>query len=148
MAGKTFSPKAADVSRQWYEVDASELTLGRLSTRVAKLLMGKDKPNFAQHIDMGDYVVVVNADKLQVTGNKPEGKIYYRHTGFPGGIRQRTLDEQMQKDSTKVIIDSVRGMLPANKLRDGRLARLKVYAGTEHNHAAQKPTKLNLKEGK
>lgn len=146
---KTYSAKPNDVTRVWYEVDASQTTLGRLSTEVAQLLTGKKKPMFTQHIDCGDYVIVVNADKLQVTGDKLEKKIYYRHTGYPGGLKERTLKEQMNIDSTEAIINSVRGMLPVNKLRDGRLKRLKVYAAAEHDHAAQKPTVIKLtKESK
>lgn len=141
---KTYSPKPTDVNRQWLLVDATDAPLGRLATKIAEMLNGKTKPNFAHHIDMGDYVIVTNSDKLKVTGAKLDKKIYYRHTGYPGGIRQRTLKEQMDKDSTKVIHDAVRGMLPDNKLRDGRLARLKIYADGEHNHQAQKPTKVDL----
>lgn len=144
---KTYSAKPADVKRAWYEVDASQTTLGRLSTEVAQLLTGKKKPMFTAHIDCGDYVIITNADKLKVTGDKLEGKVYYRHTGYPGGIKDRTLKEQMNIDSTEAVINAVRGMLPVNKLRDARLKRLKVYAGAEHDHAAQKPTVIDLKKG-
>lgn len=144
----TYSAKPQDVTRQWYVVDASEAPLGRVATEIAQLLTGKSKPMFTKHIDCGDYVVVINADKIQVTGGKMEKKIYYRHSGFPGGIKQRTLQEQMDRDPTEAITHAVRGMLPVNKLRDDRLARLKVYAGTEHNHEAQKPQKYTVKEGK
>lgn len=146
---KTYSAKPTDVERKWYVVDAADATLGRLSTQIATLLTGKGKPQFTKHIDCGDFVIVINSDNLVVTGNKLEDKMYYRHSGFPGGLREFQLKEKMAKDSTDVIVKSVRGMLPVNKLRDGRLARLKVYAGTEHNHAAQKPVTLSLaKEGK
>jgi large subunit ribosomal protein L13 len=145
--GKTYSAKPADVKRQWYVVDASQATLGRVSTEIAQLLTGKKKPMFTQHIDCGDYVVVINADTLKVTGQKLDDKIYYRHSGFPGGLKERTLQEQMDIDSTKVIERAVRGMLPVNKLRDGRLKRLKVYAGSDHGHEAQKPTMIDLKKG-
>lgn len=145
---KTYSAKPSDVTRAWYVVDASEATLGRVATQVAQLLTGKGKPMFTAHIDTGDYVVVINADKLQVTGAKMEKKIYYRHSGFPGGLKETPLKKQMEKDSTAVITHAVRGMLPVNKLRDGRLARLKVYAGAEHNHEAQKPTTIKVKEAK
>lgn len=141
---KTYSLKPSDVTRTWYLVDASELPLGRLSSKIANLLTGKGKASFSPHIDGGDYVVVVNADNLKVTGKKTDDKLYFHHTGYPGGIKQRTLGEQVERDSTKVIVDAVRGMIPANKLRDGRLARLKVYAGAEHANAAQKPKKINL----
>ena len=148
MSQKTFSAKPTDVTRKWYVVDASEVTLGRLSTRVATLLTGKDKPQFTHHIDTGDYVIVINSDKLVVTGKKLTDKKYYRHSGFPGGIKEASLADKLAKDSTEVILHSIRGMLPVNKLRDGRLARLKIYAGSEHQHEAQKPETISLKEGK
>jgi len=144
----TYSAKPQDVTREWYVIDASEAPLGRVATEIAQLLTGKGKPMFTKHIDCGDYVVVINASKIQVTGGKMEKKIYYRHSGFPGGIKQRTLQEQMDRDPTEAITHAVRGMLPVNKLRDDRLARLKVYAGAEHNHEAQKPQKISVKEGK
>ncbi len=145
---KTYSAKPADVTRAWYVVDASEVSLGRLSTKVAQLLTGKGKPQFTRHIDCGDFVVVVNAKYLVVTGNKLLAKKYYRHSGYPGGIKQRTLEEQMSTDPTEVIIHAVRGMIPDNKLRPARLARLKVYTEADHEHQAQKPTAISLKESK
>lgn len=145
---KTFSAKPSDVSRQWYVVDASEATLGRVATKIATLLTGKEKPQFTHHIDTGDYVVVINAQDLKVTGGKETKKVYYRHSNFPGGLKQRTLAEQLEKDPTEVIFHAVRGMLPVNKLRDARLARLKIYAGAEHNHTAQQPKAIAIKEGK
>lgn len=145
---KTYSAKPSDVTRKWYVIDASEAPLGRAATKIATLLTGKGKPQFTQHIDCGDYVVVINADKLVVTGNKMTDKKYYRHSGFPGGIKEATLADKMAKDSTEVIVKAVRGMLPVNKLRDDRLKRLKVYAGAEHSHEAQKPQAFSLKEGK
>lgn len=145
---KTFSAKPTDVERKWYVVDAAEAPLGRLSTVVATLLTGKGKPMFTKHIDCGDYVIVVNADNLVVTGNKLEKKMYYRHSGFPGGLKEAQLKEKMAKDSTEVIVKAVRGMLPVNKLRDGRLARLKVYAGADHSHEAQKPVSFSVKGAK
>lgn len=141
---KTYSAKPSDVTRAWYVFDASELSLGRLATEVAQTLTGKKKPMFTSHIDCGDFAVIVNADKLKVTGDKLEKKVYYRHTGFPGGIKSRTLNEQMAIDSTAAITAAIRGMLPVNKLRAGRLKRLKVYAGEAHDHAAQKPTVVSL----
>ena len=144
----TYSAKPSDVTRKWYVVDASETTLGRVATQVATLLTGKGKPMFTSHIDCGDFVVVINADKLQVTGAKMTDKMYYNHSGFPGGLRERQLKDVVEKDSTEVILQAVRGMLPGNKLRDGRLARLKIYGGAEHNHAAQKPEVLSLKGAK
>lgn len=148
MTQKTYSAKPADVSRVWYQVDASELPLGRLATQVAQLLTGKGKPQFTQHIDCGDYVVVTNAAQLVVTGKKMNDKIYYKYSGYPSGLRERTLAEQLEKDPTEVIISAVRGMLPVNKLRDGRLKRLKVYPSAEHQNEAQKPKVISLKDNK
>jgi large subunit ribosomal protein L13 len=145
---KTYSAKPSDVTRAWYVIDASEAALGRVATQIATLLTGKGKPQYTAHIDCGDHVIVINADNLKVTGNKLEDKIYYRHSHYPGGLKETPLKKQMEKDSTEVIVHAVRGMLPVNKLRDGRLARLKVYAGTEHNHEAQKPTVVKVKEAK
>ncbi len=144
---KTYSAKPSDITRKWYVIDASEAPLGRISTRVATLLTGKEKPIFTHHIDCGDNVVVINADNLVVTGKKTTDKKYYRHTGYPGGIRETSLQDAMDKDSKKVIYNSIRGMLPVNKLRAGRLARLRIYAGTEHEHAAQSPEVISLKKG-
>lgn len=145
---KTYSAKPTDVIRTWYVIDASELPLGRVATRVADLLTGKGKPMFTKHIDCGDYVIVINTDNLVVTGKKMEDKMYYKHSNYPGGLRETNLKFELEKDSTKVIFKAVRGMLPVNKLRDDRLLRLKIYAGTEHNHSAQQPVTLKLKEGK
>lgn len=145
MKSKTYSAKPADVARVWYVVDAAELPLGRLSTQVASLLLGKGKPMFTPHVDCGDYVIVINAANLVVTGNKASDKLYHHHTGFPGGIKTTTLEK---KSPESVITAAVRGMLPANKLRPGRLARLKVYADDQHNHHAQQPKAISLKEGK
>ena len=143
---KTYSAKPTDVVRKWYVLDATEAPLGRISTKAASLLLGKGKPQVTAHIDCGDYVVVINTAHLVTTGDKLDKKMYYRHSGFPGGLKQRTLAEQLQKDPTAVVFQAVRGMLPVNKLRDGRLARLKIYAGADHNHEAQKPETLSLKE--
>ncbi len=143
---KTYSAKPTDVTRKWYVLDASEAPLGRVSTRAAKLLIGKDKTIFTKHIDCGDYVILINAEKLLVTGNKLEAKTYYRHTGFPGGIKSKTLKEVMGDDPTKVLFNAIRGMLPVNKLRAERLKRLKIYVGTEHEHAPQKPTMISINE--
>ena len=145
---KTYSAKPTDVTRQWYVIDASQANLGRLATQIAEILMGKNKTQFTHHIDCGDYVVVTNSDQLQVTGNKMETKIYYRHTGYPGGIKQTNLKSKMNSDSTDVIFKAVRGMLPVNKLRDGRLARLKIYKDSDHNHSAQNPQQIKVKEAK
>lgn len=143
---KTYSAKPTDVVRKWYVVDASEAPLGRVATQVATLLTGKGKPQFTKHIDCGDYVIVINADKLVVTGDKLEKKVYYRHSGFPGGLTETTLKAQMAKDATRPVFKAIRGMLPVNKLRDERLKRLKIYAGAEHNHEAQKPEVLSLSQ--
>lgn len=148
MSQKTFSAKPTDVNRKWYVIDAAEAPLGRLSTVAATLLTGKGKPQFTKHIDCGDYVIIINADNLVVTGNKMEDKMYYKHSGYPGGLKEAQLKEVMSKDSTIAITKAVRGMLPVNKLRDGRLARLKVYAGSDHNHDAQKPQPFTVKGGK
>lgn len=145
---KTYSAKPAEVTRTWYVLDASEVPLGRLSTVAAQLLTGKGKPMFTPHIDCGDYVIVVNADLLVTTGQKDLKKVYYRHTGFPGGIKSANLADKKAKNSATVVEHAIRGMLPVNKLRKGRLARLKVYAGSEHQHEAQKPEQLSLKKGK
>ncbi len=144
---KTYSAKPADVTRQWYLVDASEVPLGRLATQVAQLLTGKGKPQFTHHIDCGDYAVVINADKLVITGKKLTDKKYYKHSNYPGGLKERSLEEQLERDSTKIIEHAIRGMLPVNKLRAGRLARLKIYSGSEHQHTAQSPKQISLKEG-
>lgn len=145
---KTFSAKPTDVAREWFILDASTVPLGRLSTVAASLLIGKHKPMFTKHIDTGDYVIIINADQLVVTGGKETKKMYYRHSGFPGGIKQASLRELQEKDPTAPLIKAVRGMLPVNKLRDARLQRLKVYAGAEHGHDAQKPTVYVAKETK
>lgn len=144
----TYSAKPSEVTRKWYVVDASDAPIGRVATQVATLLTGKGKPMFTHHIDCGDFVIVINTDKLVVTGDKMEKKIYYRHSGYPGGLKEPALKDVMAKDSTRAIFAAVRGMLPVNKLRDGRLARLKLYAGAEHEHAAQKPEVLSLKGAK
>ena len=141
---KTYSAKPTEVTRNWYVIDASGQTLGRLATLLATKLTGKDKPMYTSHIDCGDFVVVINADKLHVTGNKMLDKKYYRHTGYPGGIKEISLEAQMAKDSTAVIEHAVSGMLPKNKLRDERLKRLKVYATDQHPYAPQQPKELTL----
>ncbi len=145
---KTYSAKPSDVTRKWYVIDASEAPLGRTATKIATLLTGKEKPMFTQHIDCGDYVVVVNAGKVQVTGNKMTDKMYYHHSHYPGGLKEASMTEKMEKDPTHALFHAVRGMLPVNKLRDGRLERLKIYEGDEHKHEAQKPEKISVKEGK
>jgi large subunit ribosomal protein L13 len=145
---KTYSAKPKEVVRKWYVIDASQTTLGRVATKAATLLTGKGKPMFTHHIDCGDFVIVINAENLVVTGDKLAQKTYYRHSGYPGNLRAVTLGDKLAKDPTDVLLRAIRGMLPVNKLRDGRLDRLKIYAGVEHKHEAQKPTVISLKEGK
>ncbi len=142
---KTYSQKTADISRSWYLIDASSAPLGRVATEIAKYLIGKSKPTYTPHIDNGDYVVVINAEKAVVTGNKEEGKIYYRHSGFPGGIKDATLKEVRQKYPERIIEAAVKGMIPRNKLASERLGRLRVFAGEAHSHTAQTPTKVEVK---
>ena len=144
---KTYSAKPSEVTRKWYTIDASEAPVGRIATKIATLLTGKGKPMFTRHIDCGDFVVVVNSDKAVFTGQKEEDKKYYRHSGFPGGIKDRTVREQRELDSTALIEKAVYGMLPVNKLRAERMKRLKIYAGAEHNHEAQKPITLDMTKG-
>lgn len=142
---KTYSAKPADISRQWYLIDATEAPLGRLATQVAELLLGKGKPQFTKHIDCGDFVVVINAGQLVVTGGKADKKIYYRHSGYPGGLKAATLNEKQTRDPVFAIKHAVRGMLPDNRLRDGRLRRLKIYADAEHQHDPQQPVRISVK---
>ena len=142
---KTFSQKPADVTREWFLVDASELPLGRIATIVADKLIGKSKPTYTPHVDGGDYVVVINAKNLVVTGDKETGKIYYRHSGFPGGIKDATLAEVREKFPERIIENAVKGMLPKNKLSSERMNRLRVFAGEVHTHEAQKPKKVEVK---
>jgi len=129
---KTHSVKKGEIKRVWHLIDAKEQILGRLATKVANLLVGKDKPYFVSHLDCGDYVVVINASQVRVSGKKVKQKKYYRHSGYPGGLKEITFSQQMEKDPTKVIRHAVAGMLPKNKLRDKRLARLKIFAKEEH----------------
>jgi len=145
---KTYSQKPTEVTRKWYVIDASTAPFGRVATTAASLLLGKGKPTVTPHTDGGDYVIIVNAGKLVATGGKDDKKIYYRHSGFPGGIYSRTLAEQQEQNPVKVIHHAVRGMLPDNKLRKGRLERLKIYADEEHNHNAQKPEAISVKGNK
>lgn len=145
---KTYSAKPSDVTRKWYVIDASEAPMGRIATQAAQLLTGKGKPQFTHHIDVGDFVIIINAEKTVATGDKQNKKVYYRHTNYPGGLKEATLAEKMVKDPTFPITTAIRGMLPVNKLRDERLKRLKVYTGAEHNHEAQKPEVISVKEAK
>ena len=142
---KTYSQKPSEVSRRWVIFDASELPLGRLATIIATYLTGKYKPSYTAHIDGGDYVVVINASKAVVTGNKETDKIYYRYSGFPGGIKDASLAEVREKFPERIIESAVKGMLPKNKLQAERLKRLRVFAGEEHSHTAQTPEKVEVK---
>ncbi len=134
---KTYSTKKADIERKWHVIDASDKTLGRLATRIASLLIGKHKPIFSPHLDTGDFVVVTNADKVHITGNKAKQKLYYRHSGYPGGLKSITLEKMMQTHPTRVIEHAVKGMLPHNRLGAKMFKKLRVYAGDTHPH----PTK-------
>ncbi len=141
---KTYSAKPGEVTREWYLVDAEGKTLGRLATQIADTLRGKRKPQYTPHVDTGDFVVVVNAEKIAVTGNKLDQKRYYRHSGYPGGLRSRTLREQLERRPTEVLRVAVKGMLPKNRLARQQLTKLKIYAGAEHPHTAQNPQPLEL----
>jgi large subunit ribosomal protein L13 len=141
---KTYVAKPTDRERNWLLVDANGLTLGRLSTQIADALRGKRKPTYTPHIDTGDFVVVVNAEKIAVTGNKLADKRYYRHSGYPGGLKSRTLAEQLERQPEEVIRHAVKGMLPRNRLARKQLTKLKIYAGPEHPHAAQQPVPMEI----
>lgn len=134
---KTYSTKVSDIERQWHVIDASGKVLGRLATQVAGLLMGKHKPIFSPNLDTGDFVIVINADKVQVTGNKAKQKVYYRHSGYPGGLKSITLEKMMQINPTRVIEHAVKGMLPHNRLGAAMIKKLRVYVGDSHPHLAQ-----------
>lgn len=142
---KTYSQKPSEVSRRWILIDASSAPLGRVSTEISKYLIGKYKPSYTPHIDGGDYVVVINAKDTVVTGDKETGKIYYRHSGFPGGIKDATLKEVREKFPERIIERAVKGMLPKNKLSPERMKRLKVFPGAEHAHTAQTPELVTIK---
>lgn len=141
---KTFSAKAESVSRDWFVVDADGKTLGRLASEIAHRLRGKHKAEYTPHVDTGDYIVVVNAEKIRVTGAKSTDKMYYHHTGYPGGIRSMSFEKLIDKAPERVIQRAVKGMLPRNPLGRAMFSKLKVYAGGEHPHAAQQPQPLNL----
>jgi len=139
---KTYSQKPAEVSREWYIIDAGSMPLGKLAVIIADKLMGKSKVTYTPHVDNGDYVIVVNAKNIQVTGNKMVDKMYYRHSGFPGGLTELKLEEVIEKNPKVAIEHAVKGMLPKNKLTPDRLARLRVFDGTEHTHTAQNPKEI------
>ena len=141
---KTVSMRAQDVRRSWYVVDAENRTLGRLATAVAHRLRGKHKPEYTPHVDTGDYIIVVNAEKIHVTGNKETGKLYYRHSGYPGGIKATSLNKMRQTHPERIIEKAVKGMLPRNPLGRAMFRKLKVYAGPQHPHAAQQPQPIEI----
>ena len=141
---KTYMPSASSIERKWYVVDAADMTLGRLASEVAKVLRGKNKPEYTPFLDMGDNVIIVNAEKIKVTGKKMEQKIYFRHSAYVGSAKYTTLREMMEKKPVKVIEKAVRGMLPSGRLGDQMYTKLHVYEGPEHKHAAQKPEELKL----
>ena len=141
---KTVSAKKETATHGWYLVDATDKTLGRLSTEIANRLRGKHKPEYTPHVDTGDYIVVVNAKKVRVSGNKETGKIYHRHTGYPSGVRSMTFRELMEKSPERAIKKAVKGMMPKNRLSRAMFSKLKVYAGSEHPHTAQQPTPLDI----
>jgi large subunit ribosomal protein L13 len=147
-AMKTYSAKPGEIQRDWYVVDAEGQTLGRLATQIADTLRGKRKPQYTPHVDTGDFVIVVNAEKIHVTGQKLDQKMVYRHSGYPGGLKTRTLREQLERRPTEVIRKAVKGMLPKNKLASAQLTKLKVYVGPEHPHAAQAPKKLDVERSR
>ena len=144
MTERTYSPKAEDIVRQWYVVDATDKVLGRLATEIAQVLRGKRKPSFAPHADVGDHVIVVNAERIAVTGRKAERKVYYRHTGYPGGIRTTSYADMMRKHPERIVQKAVWGMLPHNTLGRSVFKKLRVYAGPDHRHAAQQPVPLDI----
>jgi large subunit ribosomal protein L13 len=141
---KTWNAKPGEIERRWYIVDADGQTLGRLATRIADTLRGKGKPEYTPHVDTGDFVVVVNAEKIAVTGQKLDQKVYHRHSGYPGGLRTRTLREQLDRRPTEVLRRAVKGMLPRNRLARRQITKLKIYVGPEHPHEAQAPKPLEL----
>ncbi|HSM02687.1 MAG TPA: 50S ribosomal protein L13 [Acidimicrobiia bacterium] len=141
---KTFTPRPGDIDRAWWLVDATDLPLGRLSSEVAQVLRGKHKPTFAPHMDMGDFVVVVNAAKIAVTGAKDEGKSYYSHSGYPGGLSKRTFGDLLDRHPERVVEKAIKGMLPRNKLGRAMARKLRVYAGADHPHGGQNPQPLEL----
>jgi large subunit ribosomal protein L13 len=143
---RTYSPKAGEVERNWYVVDAADVALGRLSTQVARVLTGKNKPQWAPHMDVGDFVIVINAEKVALSGRKEDQKIYYRHSGRPGSLKQETAGQLRQRRPVKLVENAVKGMLPKTRLGRRQLRKLKVYAGTQHPHEAQQPRQLDLAE--
>jgi len=140
----TYSPKPADITRAWHVIDATDVVLGRLATHAATLLRGKHKPTYARHMDTGDFVVIVNAEKISVSGNKRTNKFVYRHSGYPGGLRQRSVGEMIEKYPDRLVEKAVKGMLPKNRLGRAMGKKLKVYAGPAHPHGAQRPVEFQI----
>ncbi|ARZ69482.1 MULTISPECIES: 50S ribosomal protein L13 [Streptomyces] len=145
---RTFSPKPGDVQRQWHIIDAQDVVLGRLASQAANLLRGKHKPVYAPHMDMGDFVIIINADKVHLSGNKKTQKLAYRHSGFPGGLRAVRYDELLDKSPEKAVEKAIKGMVPKNSLGRQMLSKLKVYSGSEHPHAAQQPVPFEITQVK
>ncbi len=145
---KTYSTKISDIKREWHVIDASDKVLGRLTTQIAGLLMGKHKPMFTRNLDMGDFVVVINTEKVRVTGNKAKQKVYYRHSGYPGGLKSITFEKMMQTNPTRVIEHAVKGMLPHNRLTASMMKKLRVYVGDTHPHLGQTQTTPTVVEEK
>lgn len=143
---KTFTPKPADISQEWLVVDATDVPLGRLASAVAQLLRGKHKPTFAPHVDGGDYVIVVNAEKIAISGNKAVDKMYYRHSGFPGGLRELNFTQMRERYPERIIQAAVKGMTPKNRLGRQIMSKLRVYAGPDHPHAAQSPRVYDVRK--
>jgi len=141
---KTFSAKPAEVRRDWYVIDATDKTLGRMATEIARRLRGKHKAEYTPHVDTGDYIVVVNAEKVHVTGNKEQDKMYHRHTGYPGGLKSMSFEKMVQRAPENIIELAVKGMLPKNPLGRAMFKKLKVYAGPDHSHTAQQPKTLEI----
>ncbi|MGW6375537.1 50S ribosomal protein L13 [Rhodococcus sp. NPDC055112] len=142
----TYTPKAGDVTRTWHVIDATDVVLGRLAVQAANLLRGKHKPTFAPHVDGGDFVVIINAEKVAISGNKRDGKLLYNHSGYPGGLRSRTVGEVLERTPDRLVEKAVVGMLPKNKLGSAIAGKLKVYAGPNHPHAAQQPVPFEIKQ--
>jgi large subunit ribosomal protein L13 len=140
----TYSPKPGDITRAWHVIDATDVVLGRLATHAATLLRGKHKPTYAPHMDTGDFVIIVNAEKIAVSGNKRTGKFVYRHSGFPGGLKQRSVGEMIEKHPDRLVEKAIKGMLPKNRLGRAMSKKLKVYAGPDHPHAAQQPAAFEI----
>ncbi|GAA0910634.1 50S ribosomal protein L13 [Pseudonocardia zijingensis] len=140
----TYSPKPGEITRAWHVIDATDVVLGRLATHAATLLRGKHKPTYAPHMDTGDFVIIVNAEKIAVSGTKRDDKFVYRHSGFPGGLKQRTVGEMIEKHPDRLVEKAIKGMLPKNRLGRAMAKKLKVYAGPDHPHAAQKPAAFEI----